>query len=54
MKGGTGELTEGERNDDVVAVLSSRRGHKGRRVTGCSGALMREGERGKKWGGERR
>jgi hypothetical protein len=28
MKGGTGELTEGERNGDVVAVLSSRRGHK--------------------------
>jgi hypothetical protein len=28
MKGGTGELTEGERNGDVAAVLSSRRGHK--------------------------
>jgi hypothetical protein len=65
-EGGTGELTEGERNGDTVA--QRRRGsgggggpiwraqtqgcrERGRRVMGCSGALASEDESGKKGGG---
>jgi hypothetical protein len=62
-KEGMGELTEGERNSGVVVrrqrggglierARTQGRGERGWRVTGCSSALAREGEQGKKrgWG----
>jgi hypothetical protein len=62
--GGTGELTEGERNcgavvwrwrgggggDPVGRARTQGWGERGRRVIGCLSVLMREDERGKKGG----
>jgi hypothetical protein len=50
------EMAVRRREDDVTAAVRSGgcgtqgRRERGRRVTGCSGALMREDERGKKGG----
>jgi hypothetical protein len=58
-EGGTGELTEGERNGGAKTVrrrrsrrpgADTRPRREGEGVTGCSGALMREDERGEKGG----
>jgi hypothetical protein len=58
-KGGMRELTEGERNGGAAVTVWSvgvdtRPRREGKGLTGCSGVLMREDERGNKGGGGRR
>jgi hypothetical protein len=55
-EGHMGELTEPERNGGTLAVVQSssadtRPRREGKGVTGCSGALTREDDRGRKGGG---